>query len=319
MAESTPESPNGTDTDSAEEPDIDVEDDTEVDASDTEAEVPDADGTEVENADDAETENDGSDDESPSDSRPPQSFSAVIKADRLDQTITTLSVLVDESRVHLSDLGLRLAAVDPANVAMDETNITETAFESYQADGGVLGVDLTKLADVVGMADNDDLIQMSLDPETRKLLVEFGGLEYTLALLDPDTIRQEPDIPDLDLPARVVLEGRDIDRAVRAADMVSDHVELIIDPDDEAFRVHAEGDTDDVDLELSRDDLIDLEVGAADSLFSLDYLKDLNKAIPKDIEVEILLGEDFPAKFNYEYADGAATVTQMLAPRIQSD
>jgi proliferating cell nuclear antigen len=169
------------------------------------------------------------------------------------------------------------------------------------------------------MADKDDLIQMALDPETRKLLIEFGGLEYTLALIDPDSIRQEPDIPDLDLPARVVLEGSDIDRAVRAADMVSDHVELIVDADDEIFRVHAEGDTDNVDLDLGRDDLIDLEAGAADSLFSLDYLKDLNKAIPKDAEVEILLGEDFPAKFKYEYADGAATVTQMLAPRIQSD
>ncbi|MFB6128811.1 MAG: DNA polymerase sliding clamp, partial [Halorhabdus sp.] len=142
---------------------------------------------------------------------------------------------------------------------------------------------------------------------------------YTLALIDPDSIRAEPDIPDLDLPARVVLEGADLDRAVRAADMVSDHVALLVDADDEVFRVHAEGDTDDVDLELERDDLIDLEVGDADSLFSLDYLKDLNKAIPKDAEVELLLGESFPAKIKFEYADGAASVTQMLAPRIQSD
>lgn len=317
MAESTPESPDSTDTDPAEEPDVDP--DSEADAPDTEVESPDADGAEVEDADAEEPDSDGGDEETSSDSRPPQAFSAIIEADRLDQTITTLSVLVDESRIHLNDLGLRLAAVDPANVAMDETNVTETAFESYQADGGVLGVDLTKLTDVVSMADNDDLIQMSLDPETRKLHVEFGGLEYTLALIDPDSIRQEPDIPDLDLPARVVLEGNDIDRAVRAADMVSDHIELIVDTDDEVFRVHAEGDTDDVDLELGRDDLIDLKAGAADSLLSLDYLKDLNKAIPKDAEVEIRLGEDFPAKFKYEYADGAGTVTQMLAPRIQSD
>ena len=317
MAESTPESPDGTETDPAEE--LDVDTDTEADAPDAEAEEPDAEGAEVEEAEAAETDTDGGDEESPSDSTPPQAFSAIIEADRLDQTINTLNVIVDESRIHLNELGLRLAAVDPANVAMDETNVTEDAFESYQADGGVLGVDLSKLADVVSMADKDDLIQMALDPETRKLLIEFGGLEYTLALIDPDSIRQEPDIPDLDLPARVVLEGSDIDRAVRAADMVSDHVELIVDANDEIFRVHAEGDTDDVDLELGRDDLIDLEAGAADSLFSLDYLKDLNKAIPKDAEVEILLGEDFPAKFKYEYADGAATVTQMLAPRIQSD
>ncbi|MFB6202490.1 MAG: DNA polymerase sliding clamp [Halorhabdus sp.] len=243
----------------------------------------------------------------------------MIEADALDQTITTLSVIVDECRIHLNDLGFRLAAVDPANVAMDETSVTEDAFEAYQADGGVLGVDLEKLADAVSMADKGDLIQLSLDPQTRKLHIEIGGLEYTLALIDPDSIRQEPDIPDLDLPARVVLEGSDLDRAVRAADMVSDHVRLAVDADEETFLVTASGDTDDVHLELERDDLIDLEAAPAGSLFSLDYLKDLNKAIPTDADVDIRLGEEFPAMLEYEYADGAATVTQMLAPRIQSD
>jgi proliferating cell nuclear antigen len=315
MAESTPESPDGTEIDPDEDADVDVD----TDAPDAEAEEAEAEETGAEEADAVETGSDGGGEESLSESNTPQAFSAIIEANRLDQTINTLSVIVDESRIHLNELGIRLAAVDPASVAMDETTVTEDAFESYQADGGVLGVDLDKLSDVVSMADEGDLIQMSLDPKTRKLLITFGGLEYTLALIDPDSIRQETDIPDLDLPARVVIEGSNIDRAVRAADMVSDHIEFIVDADDEVFRVHAEGDTDDVDLELGRDDLIDLEAGTADSLFSLDYLKDLNKAIPKDTEVELLLGEDFPAMLSYGYADGAATVTQMLAPRIQSD
>jgi len=303
MAESTTESPDDTETDHVEEPDVDVETE-EAEADEAEAE---------------ETASDGGSEASSSEEGTPQAFSAIIDADHLEQTIDTLSVIVDECRIHLNELGLRLAAVDPANGAMDETNVTPTAFESYQADGGVLGVDLDKLANVVSMADKGDLVQLSLDPKTRKLHIQLGGLEYTLALIDPDSIRAEPDIPDLDLPARVVLEGADLDRAVRAADMVSDHIALIVDADEEVFRVHAEGDTDDVDLELERDDLIALEAGAANSLFSLDYLKDLNKAIPKDAEVELLLGESFPAKIKFEYADGAASVTQMLAPRIQSD
>ena len=173
--------------------------------------------------------------------------------------------------------------------------------------------------DIVGMADSDQLVHLELDEETRKLHISLDGLEYTLALIDPDSIRQEPDLPDLDLSAEIVVEGRDIDRAVTAADMVSDHIALGVDPDDEEFYVDAEGDTDDVHLELGTEDLIDLTAGEARSLFSLDYLKDMDKAIPSDAEVTTELGEEFPVKMHFGYAEGDGHVTFMLAPRIQSE
>jgi proliferating cell nuclear antigen len=101
--------------------------------------------------------------------------------------------------------------------------------------------------------------------------------------------------------------------------MVSDHIALGVDPDAEEFYVDAEGDTDDVHLELGREDLIDLTAGEARSLFSLDYLKDMNKAIPKDAEVTMELGEEFPVKLHFGFAEGDGHVTFMLAPRSQSD
>jgi proliferating cell nuclear antigen len=169
------------------------------------------------------------------------------------------------------------------------------------------------------MANSGDLIQLELDEETRKLHIQIEGLSYTLALIDPDSIRQEPDIPDLDLPAEIVLEGNQMDRGIKAADMVSDHIRLHVDEEEEAFYIEAEGDTDDVDLKIGSDELISLQAGPADSLFSLDYLKDMNKAIPSDAEVTIELGEEFPVKLHYEFGEGMGHVTYMLAPRIQSD
>ena len=52
---------------------------------------------------------------------------------------------------------------------------------------------------------------------------------------------------------------------------------------------------------------------------SLDYLKDMDKAIPSDAEVTTELGEEFPVKMHFGYAEGDGHVTFMLAPRIQSD
>jgi proliferating cell nuclear antigen len=246
-------------------------------------------------------------------------FKAIVSAETLRAMLDSVSVLVDECKIHLEADGLRIRAVDPANVGMVDLELDASAFESYEADGGLIGVSLSRLEDIAGMADSGQLVELELDEETRKLHIHIDGLEYTLALIDPDSIRQEPDIPDLDLSAELVIEGADIDRSVTAADMVSDHIALGVDATDEYFYVDAEGDTDDVHLELTEEDLIDLQAGDAHSLFSLDYLNDMNKAIPKDAEVTAELGEEFPVKLHFEIAEGLGHVTYMLAPRIQSD
>ncbi len=246
-------------------------------------------------------------------------FEAIVSASTLGDALDSVSVLVDECKIRLNEDGLAIRAVDPANVGMVDLELEAGAFESYDADGGVIGVNLARLEDIASMANADDLVHLELDEETRKLHIQMDGLSYTLALIDPDSIRQEPDIPDLDLSAEIVVEGAQLGRGITAADMVSDHIRLRVDPDDEAFLVEAQGDTDDVDLELSREDLIDLKAGGADSLFSLDYLKDMNKAIASDAEVTVELGEEFPVKLHYGFAEGLGNVTYMLAPRIQSD
>ncbi|WP_254542988.1 DNA polymerase sliding clamp [Halomarina pelagica] len=246
-------------------------------------------------------------------------FKAIVSSGTLRAALDSVSVLVDECKIRLEDDGLTIRAVDPANVGMVDLSLSAAAFESYETDGGVIGVNLSRLEDIAKMAGADQLVQFKLDEETRKLHIQIEGLEYTLALIDPDSIRQEPDLPDLDLPATVVVEGRDIDRAVKAADMVSDHIALGVEADDEYFYVDAQGDTDDVHFELDREDLIDLTAGEARSLFSLDYLKEMNKALPKDGEVTVELGQEFPVKIHFDIAEGQGHVTYMLAPRIQSD
>ncbi len=246
-------------------------------------------------------------------------FKAIVSASTLRDSLDAVSVLVDECKIRLNEEELSIRAVDPANVGMVDLTLEAAAFESYEADGGVIGVNLTRLEEVAGMANADDLIHLELDEETRKLHIEIEGLSYTLALIDPDSIRKEPDIPDLDLPAEITLEGAQLNRGITAADMVSDHIRLRVDETDETFHIEAEGDTDDVDLQLESEDLIALTAGPADSLFSLDYLKDMNKAIAADAEVRVELGEEFPVKLHYEFAEGLGNVTFMLAPRIQSD
>jgi proliferating cell nuclear antigen len=170
------------------------------------------------------------------------------------------------------------------------------------------------------MADSGEIVEIELNEETRKLDVEIGSqLSFTVALIDPDSVRQEPDIPDLDLPAEVGIPGSEISRSLRAADLVSDHVRLSADPDAEAFHVAADGDTDDVDVTLNGDTLTDVSVSeSVESLFSLDYLQDMKRAIPSGESVSFQLGSEMPVRFGFETDAADVECECMLAPRIKS-
>ena len=252
----------------------------------------------------------------------PREFTAAIEAPAIQTTINTLTALVEEARFWLTTDGLHIETVDPANVAMDVLDLDAKAFESYATSEGVLGLNLDRLADITGMADTDDLVQFEYDAETGKLTIHIGGLEYTLAPIDAATIRSPPnDVPDLDFSAMVTLEGRDLNRGIRAADMVDDHVTLAVDADANSFHIMGEGDTDDVDLTLEQADLIDLVTNSenTEAIYSLNYLKDLNKTMPNGAELTLEFGTDFPLIITYKFANGDGDITRMLAPRIKSE
>jgi len=248
------------------------------------------------------------------------SFSAIIPVGTLSDALSPIHALVDECKIRLTDDGLSIRVVDPANVAMADVSLDSAAFESYDADGGVIGLNLERLTDVLSMGGKGDLVSLTLNEETSKLDIHIDGLSYTLALIDTDTIRQEPDLPDLDLPARIVLTGDDIDYGIKAADLVSDHISLAADDDVQEFHIRAEGDTDDVDLAFGNEDLLSASVDStAESLFSLDYLKDMSSPMGNDTTVSVLLGTEFPVKLRYSLSNDHVEVQNMLAPRIQSD
>lgn len=244
-------------------------------------------------------------------------FRAVVEAGTLQSALDAVSVLVDEVRVHLDEDGWRVTAIDPATVGMVDLSLPAEAFESYDATGGTVGLDVGRFESVLGMVDADERVVLDLDPTTRRLHVRVGGLEYTLALVDPGAIREEPDVPDdLDVAAAVGVEGRALARATRAADLVSDHVAFGADPAGTAVLVSAEGDSDDVSLELSGDDLLESRVtDEAESVYSLAYLADMAGALPADCEVAVEFGDDLPLTLRADLP-APSSVTYVLAPRI---
>jgi len=254
----------------------------------------------------------------PTSTGPPSTFRAAIQSEPLKNILRALRATVDEARVKIDETGIRIRAVDPANVAMDDLDLSASAFESYDATPGVIGVDLDRLWDPVSLTNKGDLVQLHLDIESRKLVVAVTGLEFQMACLDPATIRSEPTLPELELPASVTVDRDTLHQGVKAADLVADHVGLRMIPDEEVFRIDAEGDTDSVDFRIDADDWEAVTLAEASSLFSLDYIKKIVRTIPAGTAVTIDFGTEFPAMLSYDVGHGDGLMTRMIAPRIET-
>jgi proliferating cell nuclear antigen len=243
-------------------------------------------------------------------------FKAVINAEALRDAIEAVSSLVDEVKFSLSEKGLELKAVDPANVAMVSLIVSAEAFDYFKVTPGEIGIDLVRLSDVLSMADKGENVQLELDEENHKLKIGVGSLSYTLSLLDPTAIKKEPRIPELDLPAHVTLPGGELRRAVKAAEKVSDHV--ILGVSEEGFYMEAKGDIDSLKLKIPSTELLGMKPGEARSLFSLDYLEDMSKAIGKATEVTLEMGIDYPLRVNFKLRQ-SIDISYLLAPRIEQE
>lgn len=263
-------------------------------------------------------------------------FKSIIHAGTLNTWLDNVGMFAEEFKLHITPEGYHTRVVCPSNVGMTDTQLDKRAFESHRSgtdnNGSlVVGLNIERLQDVLDLVEkyetDDTLCSVVFDEATRKMEIQYGDDKTrSIALIDPDTVRHEPDLPDFDLPVRVDIPPREFSYGVDSADLVSDHIEIGYDDGETAGRTEglyfdATGDTD--DAHHRPDDQEIHESGAADTLLSLEYLKRVEKVLPNDATVTITVGEDFPIIIEFDETDthGEDNIetTVVMAPRIRSD
>ena len=110
----------------------------------------------------------------------------------------------------------------------------------------------------------------------------------------------------------MVVEGSEFKNAVLMALKVADNVVFSADEVDEGFYMIAEGDIEDVRIEL------DGYAGGEQArvMLSLEYLKEIAKVVDKDDAVRIAIGTDLPVRVSIE-SEFSTTILYFIAPRIE--
>ncbi len=244
-------------------------------------------------------------------------FNAKVKSDVLKGIIDVTSPLVNEVKFNISQKGISLRAVDPAHVAMVDLQINDKAFEEYKANDMELGIDMDKLSSIMRLASSGDTVSLEYDEESNKLIVKIGNLVRKMGLIDTAGM-PDPKMPNLNLPAKVILKASELTQGVRASEAVSDHLALTVNKDN--FELFAEGDTDTVNLKLPKDLLIELNTTSkCKSLFSIDYFSNMIKPVRNGDPITIMIGNDNPIKVEFDIAENKGHVIYLLAPRIESE
>ncbi len=244
-------------------------------------------------------------------------FKAKVKSEVLKGIIDVTSPLVNEVKLNINSKGISLRAVDPAHVAMIDLNINNKAFEEYKADDIELGIDMDKLSGIMRLSTAGDVISLDYDETANRLIVTIGNLVRKMSLIDTAGM-PDPKMPNLNLPAKVIIKASEINRGVKASEAVSDHLAIKVNKDN--FELFAEGDTDTVNLKLPKDLLVELKSdNNYKSLFSIDYFSNMIKPVKGEDNVTIHLGNDNPIKLEFDIADKKGHVKYLLAPRIESE
>lgn len=244
-------------------------------------------------------------------------FNAKVKSETLKGIVDVVSTLVDEAKFNVNPEGFSLKAVDPAHVAMVDLKVDKGAFEEFSAEETELGIDLDKIKEVLRLARAGDLIEIEQDEDHNRLILNVGNVSRRMNLVDT-TGMSDPKVPNLSLPAKISVGSDELQKGIRAAESVSDHIALTA--NQEEFEMYSEGDTDSVSLKLTKDLLVSLECSEpVRSLFPLDYFSNMVKAIPSGTVVTIRLGNDYPVKMEFTISEEKGNVDYLLAPRIESD
>lgn len=233
------------------------------------------------------------------------------------RTLTRAIVaLVSECRIHFLNKGLHSRAVDPSNVAMVIVDVPKESIESYRVESEkTIGVDMNRVFDISKTISTKDLVELSIQDEAT-LRIKFGSVEYNLALIDPSAIRKEPKIPELNLPAKIVLDAGEFKKAISATEKISENV--VLKSDKNSFTIEAKGDVEKLTFTMTGSELIEFNGGEARSMFSIDYLKEFCKVAGAGDLLTIYLGTNYPGKFSFELVGGKVKVEYILAPRVES-
>lgn len=232
-----------------------------------------------------------------------------LKKETLKTYFDAIGNLVTECRVVFTENGLETKAVDTANAAMVHARIPKEVMDAYTSPDCIFGIEMEKIRNAIAIMGEEDL---TLEVDAQKMTVRDGKTEYRCRSVDPSTIRKEPNIPNLTLPAIAEFSGATLAESIKNLGKISE--KITFDLNGKTLTLSAEGAAEDrldrtIEVERTGD-------ASAIASFSLDYLLEMAKAFRAVDKLTLEMNTDHPLRVKFEV--GGVSIVYLLAPRVET-
>jgi proliferating cell nuclear antigen len=236
-----------------------------------------------------------------------------IEKTRFLMFLDSILAIAPECRMWLNEDGIEVRTTDTGNIAMVNAKIPTSAFYGYEKSSDPIGLDLKKLKTACAFMMNGELM-FTWGKKGKIHITDGGRYDYEYLPLDPNTIRKDPNPPEMFLPSSIIIDGKEFQESIAAMSKIGDKIKLCL--EDKIFTMKTPGDTDSLTGEIPCEVVAPVKKRAS-STFSLDYLQDVGKVLGKAEGVTVSFATDHPIKI-------ACTVDQialeyLIAPRIEDD
>jgi proliferating cell nuclear antigen len=230
----------------------------------------------------------------------------------LSDAISIISEIVVEVRIKLSEEGMSIVAVDPANVAMVIFKIPKESFSQYEAGREIWGINLEDFKKIMKRASTST--SMTLEQEDNQLKISMfdkAKRNFTLSLIDISS--EDKSEPQLNFSAEVEMNSQEFAQAIEDCTVVADSGSLIA--GNEFFILEGKGSLNSAKAEFSSDHI--KVQGTGKSKYSLEYLNKFTKAKSISEKVSIRFADDYPLRL--DFAGNRLGIGFILAPRVEND
>jgi len=239
----------------------------------------------------------------------------------------------DEYQLNVTESGITVNVVDPANVAHIQARLDPEITGRINRDElpETIGVNDGVLQRAVAPAqkgrgnDHGDDVDVTYKANLRRLAVavdaERDGYniehETTFSIIDPDSMRDDAEKPEITLPATARLSRKAF---MELTGSLTDPEAVTVGADGEALLLKTpterDGYTKRVPNRVDSDD----EDTTYETMVDAGYLRDIRTTIKKTKpeKVTLAFGSEFPTRVGFEFPDLGVDATATIAPRIAS-
>ena len=229
------------------------------------------------------------------------------------KSIDLISDLVLEAKIKISEFGLSIVAIDPANVSMISLKIPKSSFAEFDSEDETLGISLDSLKKTLKrckstsqlvLEKNENKLELKIEDKTKK--------NFSLNLIEIDS--EDKEFPaHLEFTTSVLANPTELIESIEDAAVVADSCLFI--SNENKFIVEAK-DLNSARTEFSAD-AATVTGADAKSRYGIDYLTKFLKASKQFDTTTLNFSSDHPLRV--DFVSSLMTLSFLLAPRIETD